>query len=127
MSNNSPNINNGENNSNKVELATKINISSMLDELAPDEKFDTEVEEMLIDIAHNFIDNVAIGSSLIANHRNSPTLELSDVQQYLGQEYNINLFDYISNTSHKEQNLNKQLHQRRLNKIKKYKEQQKQF
>lgn len=50
----------------------------------PTVQLDDEVEEMLLSIADSFVESIANGSCKIAKHRHIQTVEVRDVQLYLG-------------------------------------------
>ncbi|XXQ30608.1 Transcription initiation factor TFIID subunit 12 [Plasmodiophora brassicae] len=62
----------------------------------PNERLDPEVENVLLQIADEFVDNVATFSCAIARHRKSSTLDAKDVQLYLDHSWNIRVPGYTS-------------------------------
>lgn len=53
-------------------------------EVNPTAQIDEEVEEMLLQLADDFIDSTLNAACALAKHRHSPTVELRDVQLHLG-------------------------------------------
>lgn len=67
----------------------KQRLQDLVNEVDPDEQLDEDVEEILLDIADEFIENVVTSACAIAKHRNSSTLEVEDVKLYLERKYKI--------------------------------------
>lgn len=67
----------------------KQRLQDLVNEVDPDEQLDEDVEEVLLDIADEFIENVVSSACAIAKHRNSNTLEVEDVKLYLERKYKI--------------------------------------
>lgn len=61
----------------------------LLQEVAPGETMDKEVEEFLQEHVDEFVDSVTEFSCRFAKHRNSRTLEARDVNLYLEKGWNI--------------------------------------
>jgi len=64
-------------------------LQDLVNEVDPDEQLDEDVEEVLLDIADEFIENVVSSACAIAKHRNSTALEVEDVKLYLERKYKI--------------------------------------
>lgn len=60
-----------------------------MNEVDPNEQLDEDVEEILLDIADEFVENVVSSACAIAKHRNSTSLEVDDVKLYLERKYKI--------------------------------------
>eukprot|EP00742_Colponemidia_sp_Colp-10_P010026 GILJ01010978.1.p1 GENE.GILJ01010978.1~~GILJ01010978.1.p1 ORF type:complete len:117 (-),score=17.83 GILJ01010978.1:129-479(-) len=71
------------------ELISRRRLQELVQQIDPREKLDPEVEELLLDLANDFIDNVARTSSSLAQHRKSETLEVKDVKFNLENQWNI--------------------------------------
>lgn len=67
----------------------KQRIQDLVNEVDPDEQLDEDVEEVLLEIADEFIENVVSSACAIAKHRNSNSLEVDDVKLYLERKYKI--------------------------------------
>ncbi|XP_031567628.1 transcription initiation factor TFIID subunit 12-like isoform X2 [Actinia tenebrosa] len=68
---------------------TKRRIQELLHEIDPQEQMDDDVEDLLLQIADDFIENVVNASCQIAKHRKSNTLEVKDVQLHLERCWNM--------------------------------------
>ena len=65
-------------------IFTKKKLQDLVREVDPNEKWDKEVEEMLLQIAEVFIiESVVTAACQLAQHRKSSTLEVQDVQLHL--------------------------------------------
>lgn len=64
-------------------------LQDLVNEVDPDEQLDEDVEEVLLDIADEFIESVVSSACAIAKHRNSTSLEVDDVKLYLERKYKI--------------------------------------
>jgi len=62
----------------------------------PNVKIDPEVEELLLDIADEFLDSVANFGCRLAKHRNGDTLEVRDLQLHLERNHNIRIPGFAS-------------------------------
>jgi len=71
------------------QILTKRKLQDLLHEIDPTETMDDDVEEVLLQIADDFIENVISSSCQIAKHRKSNTLEVKDVQLHLDRNWNM--------------------------------------
>jgi transcription initiation factor TFIID subunit 12 len=67
----------------------KRRIGDLLKEVDPLEQLDEDVEELLSQIADDFIDNVVTSACQLARHRKSGTVEVRDVQLHLERHWNM--------------------------------------
>lgn len=67
----------------------KQRLQDLVNEVDPDEQLDEDVEDVLLDIADEFIENVVSSACAIAKHRNSTSLDVEDVKLYLERKYKI--------------------------------------
>ncbi|XP_057306735.1 uncharacterized protein LOC130644951 [Hydractinia symbiolongicarpus] len=71
------------------QILTKRKLQDLLHEIDPTETMDDDVEEVLLQIADDFIENVINSSCQIAKHRKSNTVEVKDVQLHLDRNWNM--------------------------------------
>lgn len=67
----------------------KRRLQELVKEVDPLEQLDDEVEEVLLQIADDFIESVVSSACQIAKHRKSNTLEVKDVQLHLERNWNM--------------------------------------
>jgi histone H3/H4 len=66
-------------------LLNSRKIQDLLTAIDPTEKADPVVEELLLQIAEEFITSVATCSCQLAKHRGAQTLDVADIQLHLGE------------------------------------------
>ncbi len=59
----------------------------MVREVDPNEQLDEEVEELLLQIADDFIESTVNASCQLAKHRQATALDVTDVQMHLGMVF----------------------------------------
>lgn len=64
-------------------------LQELVKEVDPLEQMDEDVEEVLLQIADDFIETVVSNACQVAKHRKSNTLEVKDVQLYLERSWNM--------------------------------------
>lgn len=64
---------------------TKPRLQELVREIDPTEQLDEEVEELLLQIADDFIENTVNAACLLAKHRKVAKVEVKDVQLHLGE------------------------------------------
>ncbi|CAI9716908.1 transcription initiation factor TFIID subunit 12-like [Octopus vulgaris] len=67
----------------------KRRLQELVKEVDPLEQLDEDVEEVLLQIADDFIENVVTNACQIAKHRKSNVLEVKDVQLHLERNWNM--------------------------------------
>ncbi|CAH2221703.1 transcription initiation factor TFIID subunit 12 isoform X1 [Pelobates cultripes] len=71
------------------QVLTKKKLHDLVREIDPNEQLDEDVEEMLLQIADDFIESVVSAACQLARHRRSNTLEVKDVQLHLERQWNM--------------------------------------
>ncbi|XP_053208393.1 transcription initiation factor TFIID subunit 12-like [Panonychus citri] len=84
----SDDVGGGKDSSNVVVL-NKQRLQELVNEIDPREQLDEEVEDLLLNIADDFVDNVVTNACKLAKHRGSKTLEVKDVQLTLEKDWNL--------------------------------------
>lgn len=74
---------------NSSQVLDRKRLQELVKEVDPLEQLDDDVEEMMLQIADDFIDNVANAACQFAKHRQSSTVEVKDVQLHLERNWNI--------------------------------------
>lgn len=77
----------------------KQRLQDLVNEVDPDQQLDEDVEEVLLEIADEFIEDVVSSACAIAKHRNSTSLEVDDVKLYLERKFKIWIPGYGENKS----------------------------
>ncbi|XP_077151760.1 transcription initiation factor TFIID subunit 12 isoform X1 [Ranitomeya variabilis] len=71
------------------QVLSKKKLHDLVREVDPNEQLDEDVEEMLLQIADDFIESVVSAACQLARHRKSNTLEVKDVQLHLERQWNM--------------------------------------
>lgn len=66
-------------------MLNKQRITELVREVDPTEQLEEEVEEMLLSIADDFIESTVNAACRLAKHRGARSLDVKDVQMYLGE------------------------------------------
>ncbi|XP_059051848.1 transcription initiation factor TFIID subunit 12-like [Achroia grisella] len=72
-----------------TQLLSRPRLQELVREIDPTVQLDEEVEEMLLQLADDFIDTTLNASCALAKHRHAPTVELRDVQLHLERQWNM--------------------------------------
>ncbi|KAJ6636737.1 Transcription initiation factor TFIID subunit 12 [Pseudolycoriella hygida] len=70
-------------------VLTKPRLQELVREIDPTEQLDEEVEELLLQIADDFIENTINAACLLAKHRKVTKVEVKDVQLHLERNWNM--------------------------------------
>uniref|UniRef100_A0A0K8TPV7 Transcription initiation factor TFIID subunit 12 n=1 Tax=Tabanus bromius TaxID=304241 RepID=A0A0K8TPV7_TABBR len=70
-------------------VITKPRLQELVREVDPTEQLDEEVEELLLQLADDFIDETVNASCNLAKHRKVSKVEVKDVQLYLERRWNM--------------------------------------
>jgi len=62
----------------------------------PNARLEVEAENVLLDVASEFLESVTNFSSRLARHRNSDTLDVKDLQLHLDRQHNIRIPGFVA-------------------------------
>ncbi|CAL9203098.1 transcription initiation factor TFIID subunit 12-like [Musa acuminata AAA Group] len=72
----------------------KRSLRELVSQIDPSEKLDSEVEDVLVEIAEDFVESVATFACSLAKHRKSTTLEAKDILLHVERNWNMMLPGY---------------------------------
>ncbi|CAD0204737.1 unnamed protein product [Chrysodeixis includens] len=72
-----------------AQLLSRPRLQELVREVDPTVQLDEEVEEMLLQLADDFIDTALNAACAMAKHRHAPSVELRDVQMHLERQWNM--------------------------------------
>ncbi|CAG4955212.1 unnamed protein product [Parnassius apollo] len=72
-----------------TQLLSRPRLQELVREVDPTVQLDEEVEEMLLQLADDFIDTTLNAACALAKHRHAPSVELRDVQLHLERQWNM--------------------------------------
>ncbi|KAJ1723772.1 Transcription initiation factor TFIID subunit 12 [Coemansia biformis] len=99
-------------------ILSKRKIQELVSEIDPTERLEPEVEDILCDIADEFIESVTSFACQLAKHRKSDTLEAKDLQLHLERNWNIRIPGFSAEEIRSVRKATvSQAHQERLNAI----------
>lgn len=106
---------------NPVVILDKNRLQELVQEVDPNEQLEEEVEEMLLNIADDFIESLVSTSAMFAKHRKSSTLDVKDVQLALEKNWKIWIPGFGSDDQHRHHKkaFNTEAHKQRMALIKK--------
>lgn len=70
-------------------ILTKPRLQELVREIDPTEQLDEDVEELLLQIADDFVENTVNAACQFAKHRKVSKVEVKDVQLYLERNWNM--------------------------------------
>ena len=70
-------------------MLDKKRLQELVKEVDPHEQLDEDVEELLLQIADDFIEQTVVASCALAKHRKSPNVDVRDVQLVLEKNFNM--------------------------------------
>lgn len=75
--------------SHPVVVLDRQRLQELVKEVDPDEQLEEEVEDILLNVADDFIDSLVSSACMISKHRQSGALEVRDVQLALEKNWNM--------------------------------------
>ncbi|CAK1545642.1 unnamed protein product [Leptosia nina] len=89
MSQTQVNTKNNSSGDQTTQLLSRPRLQELVREVDPTVQLDEEVEEMLLQLADDFIDTSLNAACSLAKHRHAPSVELRDVQLHLERQWNM--------------------------------------
>lgn len=101
-------------------IISKRSIQELVAQIDPTERLVPEVEDILVDIAEDFVESIATSACSLAKHRKSTTLEAKDILLHLDRNWNMTLPGFMGDEikCYKKPSIN-DIHKERLAVIKK--------
>ncbi|KAI9295237.1 hypothetical protein K502DRAFT_291205 [Neoconidiobolus thromboides FSU 785] len=82
--------------SENTKLVSKRRIQDLVSKINPLERMDPDAEDILLEIADEFIESVVGTACRLAKHRKTQNLEVKDVQLHLERNWNIRIPGFAS-------------------------------
>lgn len=80
----------------QADQGMRRSIQDLVSSIDPNVRIEPEVEDLLLDIADEFIDSVTNFGCRLAKHRGGDTLEVRDLQLHLERNHNIRIPGFAS-------------------------------
>ncbi|XP_069676309.1 transcription initiation factor TFIID subunit 12 [Periplaneta americana] len=75
--------------SHEAQILTRPRLQDLVREVDPTEQLDEEVEELLLQLADDFVESTVGAACLLAKHRRASTVDVKDVQLHLERNWNM--------------------------------------
>ncbi|KAF6205457.1 hypothetical protein GE061_019630 [Apolygus lucorum] len=72
-----------------TQILTRARMQDLVREVDPNEQLDEDVEEILLQMADDFVESAITAACLLAKHRKSSTVEVKDLQLHLERNWNM--------------------------------------
>ncbi|CAH1392103.1 unnamed protein product [Nezara viridula] len=72
-----------------TQILTRMRLQDLVREVDPNEQLDEDVEDVLLQMADDFVDSAITAGCLLAKHRKSTTVEVKDLQLHLERNWNM--------------------------------------
>ncbi|KDR22629.1 transcription initiation factor TFIID subunit 12 [Zootermopsis nevadensis] len=73
----------------QAQILTRSRLQDLVREVDPTEQLDEDVEELLLQLADDFVESTVGAACLLAKHRRASTVEVKDVQLHLERNWNM--------------------------------------
>lgn len=81
---------------NNNRILSKRKLQELVKQINPDERLDPDAEELLLEVADEFVESVVSFACRLAKYRKSDTLDVKDVQLHLERNWNIRIPGYTN-------------------------------
>lgn len=78
-----------------------MRLQDLVREVDPNEQLDEDVEDVLLQMADDFVDSAITAGCLLAKHRKSTTVEVKDLQLHLGKKLYFLKYTFLFNLLYK--------------------------
>ncbi|CAB0017650.1 unnamed protein product [Nesidiocoris tenuis] len=72
-----------------TQILTRARMQDLVREVDPNEQLDDDVEEILLQMADDFVESAITNACLLAKHRKASTVEVKDLQLHLERNWNM--------------------------------------